>query len=582
MQTRLPLLLLLLILLWAAVSGFYGLTTRDLQTWDEGNYYDEGRYVVQSARVAVGVLAGKIEASEARQAIHSLPPRMGRPLNCLLNAAAVAVVGERTWAPGLVAVLAGLICILITYIVLRRRAGEAGALCAALLVALSPYFLAYRRVGLPEASAAAMVLVTVWLLLRWREAGSVGRAALRQVVWLGVCCGLAFGLNTRTLAVLPVVMAWQAVWATGRRRLWQALLVLGGFAAMLVLYELPYLAANAALGRFGFELESYFGQLRRLMTVQQHLRPPGVLSAYHDTLWFAFHYEAPALLLVAVGLWAAWRKRDAVRLVPVSLLVLPALQAGLLIPYLRYNSWLLPLLAMIAGFGLSEILALRPQRLRWAPRLAAAVLLLVILLFDVDRGLPMLGAQARHQQALQWCRSQGAELVMTTNLSAAQAYAPTYRLEVMRQMEAAPATALENLQELLRRGRTLVIVDSHQYMNGPVMMSPEQYGRSAAAALRAQGRTLWRNPHQRGMTLWLFLEHNQRLDITLPMYQLAGQETQDIGVYDGREALPILERFEQQMLISANDNHPDDAMRSPAKRGLGMGRRGEPEALSGR
>jgi hypothetical protein len=65
---------------------------------------------------------------------------------------------------------------------------------------------------------------------------------------------------------------------------------------------------------------------------------------------------------------------------------------------------------------------------------------------------------------------------------------------------------------------------------------------------------LWQEPHLRGMTLWLFLEHNWHLEETLEMYEVVGAERQTLGVYDGLKALRILEQSAQEKLMWHDDN----------------------------
>ncbi|MEN6641504.1 MAG: glycosyltransferase family 39 protein [Armatimonadia bacterium] len=577
MRRNLTLLVLLLLLAWGLFSGLYGLTTRDLHAWDEGVYYDEARYLVQAARLAPGVLGGRVSGEQARERLVALPPRMGRPVNVLLNAAAIGVAGERVWAPGLVSVLAGVLCLWLTFIIMRRLSGEGPALLATFFLALCPYFLTYRRLGLPEAAATAVVLLVVWLWLKWEELEQSGsgdpshKTDLLRSVWLGCLAGLAFGINLRVLMLVPWVLVWRSA-GSGRRWWAHALAVAGGFAVMLGGYELPYVVANRVLGRFGFELESYFAQLRRFARGQESLRPEYLGSGYVDWLWMAGHYGLVVVTAAVVGVWWAWRQRDGRVLKVASLVVLPAVQAAVLIPYLRYNSWLAPVVAMLGGYGVwglwerlwgtRELVgdngrrgtsprptaeersvavggAFLPSK-RWL--LGIAVVWLVSV--GANEGVACwrtLGSKSNELAALEECRRLGATCLMTTNLSAAQAHAPVFALEVTRQMAMTPAGALADLQALTKRGRTLVVIEGHQFMNGAVMMPPEEYARSAAGLIVEQGKALWQAPHLQGMTLWLFLEHNKYLQETLATYGAYRARAVLIGVYDGSEALRILE-----------------------------------------
>ncbi|MEN6548192.1 MAG: glycosyltransferase family 39 protein [Armatimonadia bacterium] len=567
MRRNLTLLVLLLLLAWGLFSGLYGLTTRDLHAWDEGVYYDEARYLVQAARLAPGVLGGRVSGEQARERLVALPPRMGRPVNVLLNAAAIGVAGERVWAPGLVSVLAGVLCLWLTFIIMRRLSGEGPALLAMFFLALCPYFLTYRRLGLPEAAATAVVLLVVWLWLKWEELEQPGsgdpshKTDLLRSVWLGCLAGLAFGINLRVLMLVPWVLVWRSA-GSGRRWWAHALVVAGGFAVMLGVYELPYVVANRVLGRFGFELESYCAQLRRFALGQESLRPEYLGSGYVDWLWMAGHYGLVVVTAAVLGVWWAWRQRDGRVLKVASLVVLPAVQAAVLIPYLRYNSWLAPVVAMLGGSGVWGLWKgvgdeERDRGLVTAPpgngvggdgrshsMLLAWLAAIVVVSVGITNGIDCwrtMGSRSNELAALEECRRLGATCLMTTNLSAAQAHAPVFALEVTRQMAMTPAGALADLQALTKRGRTLVVIEGHQFMNGAVMMPPEEYARSAAGLIVEQGKALWQAPHLQGMTLWLFLEHNKYLQETLATYEAYRARAVRIGVYDGSEALRILE-----------------------------------------
>lgn len=204
-----------LITLLAVVTGFYGLRNQGILSWDEGVYYDEARFCALTSQAVGQWLAGRFnstapgpELAELKSQVTGLPPRMGRPLNCLLNTTGLLILGNHQWVPALISALAGVGCVLALFALARRLFDESVALLAALLLTLSPYFLPYRRLGMCEAPATLLTLLTLLLLLRQATSTLTRRWAWYSLA-SGLMAGLAFGLNTRTLTLLPVVLLWQ-------------------------------------------------------------------------------------------------------------------------------------------------------------------------------------------------------------------------------------------------------------------------------------------------------------------------------------------------------------------------------------
>ena len=559
--------MLLLILFLAAVTGVAGLATKDIQTWDEGSYYGEGRFVAEGARAAAILAVGKVlpgsadtDLTRLKRSITGLPPSMGRPVNTLLNAVAILLMGEHPWVPALIAILAGLGCIYLVFLTTRQLSNETTGLLAAFLLTVSPYFLPYRRLGMCEASGACLALLTLWLLVR-EAREPAGRLARRHSCLLGVLCGLSFGANTRTLLLLPAVLAWRmwhrrqceqqtgAAVPASRERWWaHGLRVLAGFAAMIALYQLPYLLVGPLAARMGLQFETYFAQLQRFATAQRALGRLPVAEAYGAPAYFFLYNEGPALLLSALGLLYSFSRRGRGLLVLPSLLVLPLMQSALLIPFARYQSWLLPTYAMLSAAGL---FALSEKAGRRSPHAASAVLVVCLLgvtAYSYYRAMPVLVARSLHPAALQWCRAHGAQRLLDTQMSAAFSHPELYRLSQLRELPVKPREAVQALQQFAspeaggRPGRVMVIVETQQFMDAELLMNPQQYEQSAAALLRRHGKPLWvTHGHLRGLFPFLCFEHNRTLWETLETVRRYQSQADELVIYDGAAARQILQ-----------------------------------------
>lgn len=551
--------ILLLILFFGALTGALGLATKDVQNWDEGSYYGEARFVAETARASVMLVlarvfphAGYPDLSQLKHTITGLAPSMGRPVNTAISALAVLLLGEHAWVPALVAISAGLGCLYVVFLIMRLLWNETTGLLAAFLLSLSPYFLPYRRLGMCEASGAFLAILTIWFLAR-HSADQPGRFARRHSWWLGVLCGLSFGANTRTLLLLPAVLAWRmwhlrtsaeqpaglAVcdrwWAHGLR-------VVAAFIAMIALYQLPYALVGPLAAHMGLQFETYFQQLQRFAAAQHELGRLPLAEAYGAPAYFFLYNEGPALLLFAVGLAYSLSRRGRGLLLLPSLLVLPVLQTALLIPFARYQSWLLPTYAMLSAAGLYIMVQAAGRGSRHASTAVLLVGLLIVSGYALYRDIPVMCARSLHPAALQWCRDHGAERIMDTQMSAAYSHPELYRLGQLWELPVNPREAAQAIEHF-GAARVMVIVETQQFMSSELLMSPEQYEQSAAALLRRYGKPLWvTHDHLRGMFPFLCFEHNHDLSDTLRTLRRYQEPACDLMVYDGAAALQILQK----------------------------------------
>jgi 4-amino-4-deoxy-L-arabinose transferase-like glycosyltransferase len=534
------------VLLLAAFSSLRDLTARGIVSWDEGVYYDEARFVCQGLRAATKMVATRVthrqppSMAELKAGFVGLPPRMGRPVNCLVNALALCALGIHPWVPALVASLAGLGCILLLFLLMRRVADEQVALTAAFLLTVSPYFFNYRRLGLPEALGALLVLWAVWLLTDKSPAAGRWRTALG----LGLVCGLAFGVNTRTLMLLPTVLAWRLYLlrreqrATTLQLVGQGVVLAGGFAALLVVYQSPYWLIGRLVGPEGPLLETYFASLHRFTRTSLELGGLSGHSVYGAIVSFFRYYEGPTVLLFGVGVWAAWRQRNQSLGLLLSLMVFPLIQDYRLVPYARFQSWLLPIFAAVAAYGLGWVAQSVSQRS--VQRIAVALVLVVVAAYAAYRDVPMMEARSAQAQALVWARQHGAAEIVDTNTSAALAYAPLYRLDQLAQLPASRLEALAVINRVCRTGHSLVIIETQQFMDEAIVMTAENYRQSAAAIIRQRCHPVWQAPHLRGMFPFLCFEHNRHFRQTLEVLRTYNHDAEQLAIFDARQARAAL------------------------------------------
>jgi 4-amino-4-deoxy-L-arabinose transferase-like glycosyltransferase len=542
--------ILLVIIFYAALTSVLGLTAKGVQSWDEGTYYTEARFVHQTTRAAAYLVLGKLfpqagypDLAALKETVNGLPPSMGRPLNMLVNAIGLYVFGEQPWVPALMSVLEALGCLWLVYLIMARLRGERAGLLAAALLALSAYFLPYRRLGMCEVSGALGALVAIWYLVAHAE-DVPGSKARRHSWWLGVLCGLAFGLNTRTLLLLPTLAAWRGWHRRGddgavADRWWvHGARVMAGFVLMIALYQLPYLVIRPVAAHLGHQVEDYLGQMHRFATGQKQLGGVGLAAAYSAPAYFLLRNEGPSLALFVIGLVALVRRRKSMDLLLPSLWFLPLLQMAVLIPYARYVSWLLPILAMIGAVGLEAIRDAAGQR---STRLAPATLVVALALcggYGLYRGLPVMTAQSRHAQALQWCRDHGAVSVLDTGLGTAYAQTTAYDLHHLQPLPTEPREAARVARELAAQGPVMVICEAQQFMKFELIMSPEEYASSTAGLLAASARPVYRiEGHLRGMFPFLCFEHNRLLPVTLQTLEKYQENAAVLQIYRGSDLM---------------------------------------------
>jgi branched-subunit amino acid transport protein AzlD len=312
---------------------------------------------------------------------------------------------------------------------------------------------------------------------------------------------------------------------------------------MLALYQAPYLALAPLTAQAGVHLESYFAQLQRLALVQRAMtQEVTVASAYAGPAYFLLHYEGPTLLAFLAGIILAWRRRNLPVLILLSLFAPTILMMSVVLPLARYQSPVLPVVAMVSAYGLGALREKWARREGGRARRTAAALLGLLVLLSLHawwRSHSLFEAHSRHEEALRWARQHGALKVMDTNTSAALASAPLYRLADLIQLPVNPAQAASLIEGAVASGPAVVIIDPQQYIDG-VLLTVEQYDRSAAALIARRCLPRWRARHLEGLFFFTCAEHNVNLRQTLRLYHAFRSQPSAIAIYDPRDSLQAL------------------------------------------
>jgi 4-amino-4-deoxy-L-arabinose transferase-like glycosyltransferase len=161
------------------------------------------------------------------------------PLSLWVQALSARVFGYSSLSMLVPQALMGVASVGLTYDLVRRRFGRAGAFAAGLALALTPITVAISRYNNPDALLVLCCVAALWCAVRALEDGRT-----RWLVLAGVCVGLGF--ETKMLVALTVVpgiaLAYLLIAPRGRLRALRQLLA-GGAAMVVVGGAWPLLVA---------------------------------------------------------------------------------------------------------------------------------------------------------------------------------------------------------------------------------------------------------------------------------------------------------------------------------------------------
>lgn len=354
--------------------------------------FDEN-YYVNAARVMAGIQP-ELGSTYFYAPLHFDPNTQHPPLGKVFIVASMVVFGDNGIGWRVPSVLAGMICLLAVYGIVRALGGGQWlAVLAVAIYALDVLTFAQSRIAMLDMMSLALVLLGAWLGLRkhWLLGGTM--VALGALVKLSGVFGLLALLLWQAVALWPMLRA--------RRIYWRALLpaaqLVGAFVVVglvgLWLLDLRFTQYTnpfdhlAEMLRYGLSLQSSSPDSQTSTPWQwlagggqfDFLKTPDSLVDFRAAI-------NPVLLgslalIVPFGTWAAWRQHDSVAgfsLVWAGATFLPYVALAAVanrVMYLYYALPAIPALAMLAAVFICR--ARLPRPVAWAYLAAMVVGFLV-------------------------------------------------------------------------------------------------------------------------------------------------------------------------------------------------------------
>ena len=461
---RVLLAALVVVLAWAGLLRFTGITGSRLLLCDESYYLLEARRIV-----------GQVHACEKiwqiwrrdRPAglIHLQPPEKaeiealagdgygqigGRFGHDLLLAAGLLSGLPEVWGGHLIAALFGFATVLMIVAWSARAWGARAALFAGAVLGGSVVHLAYSRSVLCESDAIFFLIASLVAY-----ANALAAPPERRTAWTlasGFAFGLAFVCNMRAVPVVYALVAFEITELAPRRSLLR--LITFGAAAVVPLalaeslFHILFLFSGAAgvlLTRQSY-VHSILWQFTRLhggvMSPGTNL---GQYGRYVASLENPLALVVWALGLAALAFHATRPGRAPERLLATAALALIGYwESAVGFKCLRYISPVVPLLALAAGLAFSQALAAVDVR---APRLAAPLTLALALLLVTSSSLTWSawqGERPGYRDVADWLATQGRCRIIATQANYFRLRFPLADVEL--------ASGLEQVKELHARG----------------------------------------------------------------------------------------------------------------------------------
>lgn len=251
----------------------------------------------------------------------------------------------------------GILTVVLTYAVARRLTDRWTALLAMTIVALAPLSVEFSRIIRPDSQLAVIVLGCLWFSMAYAEQGR-----MRDLLLAGAILGVGVATKYPALSLTPIVcLAW-LLWAGWSFSAWirhAPRLIAAGVASVVAAFVASpflFLDIRTAINDVVMEGERY------------HLSATS--DGYFSTLqWYVGTILTPSLtiaglLLALFGLFLmvrSWR-RSGLLLCAYAVMLLLVL-SGMRLRWDRWALPLIPLIAILAAFGFSNLI-----RMMIAPR----------------------------------------------------------------------------------------------------------------------------------------------------------------------------------------------------------------------
>ena len=396
------------ILALAAALRLHRLPEQGLLLFDEGFLVREARSISTiSGNLAALAGGNNLKRPVARQAladsVNKSPVLFAKPVHNFLLASVLALEPRAELATLGLSAVAGILTVLATYLLGQTLFGWSAGIIGALLLAVSPYHLLYSRSGLSDSLAILFWTASLWAWIRGGKYSSLVS---------GVAGGLCIASNYRELFIPLVFLILAFREAEGIRTGAASFAAwLGGFLAVMLAFELPYLIAESLSGS-SFPNGTWIGQL-------------GTLLSFHGSQgflfsgWPAFFYHFASwegagslawLIVAAAFQFSRWGGKDG------------ALNLALLLPWFifsaywdnasRFFSIIIPLVAIMKGRWIIEGWRFARNKSGGVP---ATILVLAVFLAVLPRVRPMVPRHTPYAVAAKTITESGIPFHFSTN-----------------------------------------------------------------------------------------------------------------------------------------------------------------------
>ncbi|OGY44597.1 MAG: hypothetical protein A2729_00155 [Candidatus Buchananbacteria bacterium RIFCSPHIGHO2_01_FULL_39_14] len=354
------LIFLTLILILAAIFRFFTLGQADVID-------DESTYSFR----ALGYLDYFTEAQSTPINWFKEPPSWTKlsfhdhpPLNFLLNYLVLDITGPKPWATRAVSAVAGVISVLLIYLIGKIIANQNFGLLAALFFAVNNFAIWISRIGLQESLLISLILASFYFFI----------LALEKQNYLTLAFGflaLSFLTKYTAIFILPVyllILFWQKRGWLKSRQLYLSVLLFLIIISPVIFYNLFLFQSR---GHFDLQLSYIFGLTDKvtgwqelpgksdLSIWQRFINLPQALTLYLSPLFLLVLFSGLVYSLYSIFLPLNLRGSEKglfnLKLIWLGLLFL-VLLVGLVGPQIRFLAMFVPFFILLLAYFWQEIL----------------------------------------------------------------------------------------------------------------------------------------------------------------------------------------------------------------------------------